>query len=71
MRSRHTQWLASLLRLKLLQRVLSLVTVAIDWLPVIEEQHEFDYILTLYSNPLTKTNQQNNFRYCGGIILKF
>lgn len=32
---------------------------------------EFDYVLTRYSNPLTSTGNQNNFRYTGGIILKF
>jgi opacity protein-like surface antigen len=32
---------------------------------------EFDYVLSRYSNPLTSTNNQNNFRYCGGLILKF
>ena len=32
---------------------------------------EFDYVLSRYSNPLTSTNNQNNFRYCGGIVLKF
>jgi hypothetical protein len=32
---------------------------------------EFDYVLSRYTNPLTSTNNQNNFRYCGGIILKF
>ncbi len=32
---------------------------------------EFDYVLTRYSNPLTSTNNQHNFRYCGGFILKF
>jgi hypothetical protein len=32
---------------------------------------EFDYVLTRYSNPLTSTNNQNNFRYCGGLIFKF
>jgi hypothetical protein len=32
---------------------------------------EFDYVLTRYTNPLTSTNNQNNFRYTGGIILKF
>jgi len=32
---------------------------------------EADYVLTLFNNPLTRTNQQNNFRYCGGIVLKF
>jgi hypothetical protein len=32
---------------------------------------EVDYVLTLYSNPLTKTSQQNNFRYCGGMVFKF
>ena len=32
---------------------------------------EFDYVLTRYTNPLTSTNNQNNFRYCGGVILKF
>lgn len=32
---------------------------------------EFDYVLTRYTNPLTSTNNQNNFRYTGGVILKF
>ena len=32
---------------------------------------EVDYVLSLYSNPLTSTSQQNNFRYCGGLVLKF
>jgi hypothetical protein len=32
---------------------------------------EVDYVLTRYSNPLTSTNNQNNFRYAGGVILKF
>jgi hypothetical protein len=32
---------------------------------------EADYVLTLFNNPLTRTNQQNNFRYCGGLVLKF
>jgi len=32
---------------------------------------EFDYILTKYHNPLTNNSSQNNFRYCGGVILKF
>jgi len=32
---------------------------------------EFDYVLSRYSNPLTSTNNQNNFRYCGGVIFKF
>lgn len=32
---------------------------------------EFDYVLTRYSNPLTNTSTQNNFRYCGGLVLKF
>lgn len=32
---------------------------------------EFDYVLSRYSNPLTSTNNQNNYRYCGGLILKF
>lgn len=32
---------------------------------------EIDYVLSRYSNPLTATNYQNNFRYCGGIIFKF
>lgn len=32
---------------------------------------EFDYVLSRYSNPLTSTNNQNNFRYCGGLVLKF
>ena len=32
---------------------------------------EFDYVLTRYTNPLTSTNNQNNFRYSGGVVLKF
>lgn len=32
---------------------------------------EVDYVLTLYSNPLTNSSQQHNFRYCGGIVFKF
>ena len=32
---------------------------------------EFDYVLSRYSNPLTNTTNQNNFRYCGGIVVKF
>lgn len=32
---------------------------------------EFNYVLTRYSNPLTSTNNQHNFRYCGGLIFKF
>lgn len=32
---------------------------------------EFDYVLTRYTNPLTSTNNQNNFRYTGGVILRF
>ncbi len=32
---------------------------------------EFDYVLTRYSNPLTSTNNQNNFRFLAGVILKF
>ena len=32
---------------------------------------EFDYVLSRYSNPLTSTGNQNNFRYCGGLVIKF
>jgi hypothetical protein len=32
---------------------------------------EFDYVLTRYTNPLTSTNNQNNFRYCGGLVFRF
>jgi hypothetical protein len=32
---------------------------------------EIDYVLSRYSNPLTSTNNQNNFRYCGGVVFKF
>lgn len=32
---------------------------------------EFDYVLTRYSNPLTNSSSQNNFRYVGGVVLKF
>lgn len=31
---------------------------------------EFDYILTRYTNPLTNTNNQNNFRYLAGVVFK-
>jgi hypothetical protein len=32
---------------------------------------EIDYVLSRYSNPLTSTNNQNNFRYCGGVVFRF
>jgi len=32
---------------------------------------EIDYVLTRYTNPLTSTNNQNNFRYLGGVVFKF
>ena len=32
---------------------------------------EVDYVLTRYSNPLTNVNNQNNFRYAGGLIFGF
>jgi hypothetical protein len=32
---------------------------------------EFDYVLSRYTNPLTSTNNQNNFRYCGGVVFTF
>jgi Outer membrane protein beta-barrel domain len=32
---------------------------------------EIDYVLSRYSNPLTSTNNQNNFRYCAGVVFKF
>jgi hypothetical protein len=32
---------------------------------------EFDYVLTRYTNPLTNTNNQNSFRYLGGVLIKF
>jgi hypothetical protein len=32
---------------------------------------ELDYVLTRYTNPLTLTNNQNSFRYLGGIVFKF
>lgn len=32
---------------------------------------EIDYMLTRYTNPITNTNNQNNFRYLGGIVFKF
>jgi hypothetical protein len=32
---------------------------------------EIDYLLSRYSNPLTSTNNQNNFRYVGGIVFRF
>jgi hypothetical protein len=32
---------------------------------------EIDYVLTRLTNPLTSTNNQNNFRYVGGIQFRF
>ena len=32
---------------------------------------EFDYFLTRYTNPITSTNNQNNFRYLAGVIFQF
>ena len=32
---------------------------------------ELDYFLTRYTNPITSTNNQNNFRYLGGIVFQF
>lgn len=32
---------------------------------------ELDYVLTRYTNPITSTNNQNNFRYVGGVVFKF
>jgi len=32
---------------------------------------ELDYVLTRFTNPFTQTNNQNNFRYLGGIVFKF
>src|SRR5581483_573142 len=32
---------------------------------------ELDYVLSRYTNPLTSTNNQNNFRYCGGVVFTF
>ena len=32
---------------------------------------EMDYVLTRYTNPFTQTNNQNNFRYLGGVVFKF
>jgi Outer membrane protein beta-barrel domain len=32
---------------------------------------EIDYMLTRYSNPIISTNNQNSFRYLGGIVFKF
>jgi len=32
---------------------------------------ELDYVLTRYTNIFTATNNQNNFRYLGGVIFKF
>jgi len=31
---------------------------------------EVDYVLTRYSNPLTNSNNQNNFRFAAGFVLK-
>jgi hypothetical protein len=32
---------------------------------------ELDYFLTRYTNPITSTNNQNSFRYVGGVVFKF
>lgn len=32
---------------------------------------EFDYFLTRYTNPITSTNNQNNFRYLAGVVFRF
>ena len=32
---------------------------------------EVDYMLTRYTNPITSTNNQNNFRYLGGVVFRF
>jgi hypothetical protein len=32
---------------------------------------EVDYFLTRYTNPFTNTNNQNSFRYAGGVVFKF
>jgi hypothetical protein len=32
---------------------------------------QVDYILTRYTNPVTSTNNQNNFRYIGGFVFRF
>ncbi len=32
---------------------------------------EFDYMLTRYTNPFTNTNNQNNFRYLGGMVFRW
>jgi hypothetical protein len=32
---------------------------------------DVSYLLTRYTNPLTSTNNQNNFRYAGGLVFKF
>ena len=32
---------------------------------------ELDYFLTRYTNPITSTNNQNNFRYLAGVVFRF
>jgi opacity protein-like surface antigen len=32
---------------------------------------EMDWVLTRYTNPFTSTNNQNSFRYIGGVVFKF
>jgi hypothetical protein len=32
---------------------------------------EIDWVLTRYTNPFTNTNNQNSFRYQGGVVIKF
>lgn len=32
---------------------------------------ELDWVLTRYTNPITQTNNQNSFRYVGGVVFRF
>jgi hypothetical protein len=32
---------------------------------------EVDWVLTRYTNPITQTNNQNSFRYQGGVVFRF
>lgn len=32
---------------------------------------ELDYVMTRYTNPITSTNNQNSFRYIGGVVFRF
>ena len=32
---------------------------------------EMDWVMTRFTNPFTDTNNQNSFRYLGGVVVRF